>query len=333
MKRVHGGPNESGRAKWDFSTNNNACGPCPIIQTQLAQLDASSYPDYHYTQLQLQLAQFHQVSPERIVLATSASEMIMRISSYVAFFHTSNTSKKVWYGAQSYGDYPYAAKVWQLEPCTAPSLANLIWLCEPSSPLGQAQINAENLFQFSHHPNTMVVLDRAYEPLRLSGVSSFSNDQCNQLWQLWSPNKVLGLTGVRAAYLIAPEINDAVLATIKQLNQLAASWPIGSHGVAMLEGWTQPKVQEWIQASLLQLQILKAQQIQLLSDLDGVEILSSQTNFFCIKAHLDAQVLKQHQVQLRDANSFGLPGVWRISVKSSEAQQALIKALKHALVK
>ena len=332
MKRIHGGPNELGRAKWDFSTNNNACGPCPIIQSQLTQLDASSYPDYHYTDLQSQLAQFHQVSPERIVLATSASEMIMRISSYYACFHSSSTAKKVWYPAQSYGDYPYAANVWQLEHCPDPTQANLVWLCEPSSPLGQSLVHTHSLMQHSQTPNTMVVLDRAYEPLRLSGVSSFSKQQCNQLWQLWSPNKVLGLTGIRAAYLIAPEITPQVMATIKQLNQMAASWPIGSHGVAMLNAWTQSKVQDWIQQSLIQLQNLKAQQINWISELDGVEILPSQTNFFCIKAQLDTQVLKQHQVQLRDATSFGLPGYWRISIQTTEAQQALIKALRQALI-
>lgn len=177
----------------------------------------------------------------------------------------------------------------------------------------------------------MVILDRAYEPLRLSGESSFTSAQSQSLWQLWSPNKVLGLTGIRAAYLIAPELNSQVIQTLEKLNQLAASWPIGSHGVTMLQAWTSQEVQVWISDSRAQLHHLKTQQIQLLAGLQGVKIYNSETNFFCIKADLNSAILKKMGVFLRDASSFGLEGCWRISVQTDVAQNALTQALKQAL--
>lgn len=146
MNRIHGGAQGLDGIAFDFSTNNNACGPCPIIQDQLSNLDCSHYPDHHYSKLKHQLADFHQVSPERFVLAASASEMIMRISAYFAYFHATKEDKKVWYPEHCYGDYPYAAKVWQLEQSSLPSQAQLIWSCEPTSPLGQTLMNAQELY-------------------------------------------------------------------------------------------------------------------------------------------------------------------------------------------
>ncbi len=80
----------------------------------------------------------------------------------------------------------------------------------------------------------MAVLDLAYAPLRLSGTSPWSAAQRDQAWQLWTPNKALGLTGVRAAYAIAPLGAEAAA---QQVQQLCPSWPVGAHGVALLQAW------------------------------------------------------------------------------------------------
>ena len=47
---------------------------------------------------------------------------------------------------------------------------------------------------------TTLVLDGAYAPLRLSGEPALTAQQREAVWQMFSPNKALGLTGVRAAY-------------------------------------------------------------------------------------------------------------------------------------
>jgi histidinol-phosphate aminotransferase len=46
------------------------------------------------------------------------------------------------------------------------------------------------------------VLDCAYRPLWLEDEPPERN--LDAVWQLWTPNKALGMTGVRAAYAIAP---------------------------------------------------------------------------------------------------------------------------------
>jgi len=67
--RVHGGPDGQGAPLHDFSTNSNACGPCPHALAAVQQADATRYPDPGYTDLRQRLADFYAVDAARIVLA------------------------------------------------------------------------------------------------------------------------------------------------------------------------------------------------------------------------------------------------------------------------
>jgi histidinol-phosphate aminotransferase len=181
----------------------------------------------------------------------------------------------------------------------------------------------------------VVVLDRAYEPLRLSGVATLSDTDLQQVWQLWSPNKALGMTGVRAAYLIAPsaalEANRFAARLGTLLQWLAPSWPVGTQGVAMLQAWCLPSVQRWLLNSRQSLMRWKQQQLALCERL-GWATMVSDTNY-----HL-AQPLstdwpglaawrREHGIKLRDASSFGLTGWVRMGVLSPGSQQALYRAV------
>ncbi len=309
-QRIHGGPDASGVALFDFSTNANACGPCPAAFAAVHQADATRYPDASYTALREQLAAFHDVDAQRIVLATSASEFIFRITVMVV----SRGGKSVGLPPYSYGDYAQAAAAHGLKVIDSGSV-DLCWACEPSSPLGAAHKEWLSL------PSAVQVLDRAYEPMRLNGVFAHADD-LHKFWQLYSPNKALGLTGVRAAYAIAPV--DAA-ADVETLNQLCPSWPIGAHGVAMLKAWTGSESQAWLAGSLSTLRMWKTQQMELCESF-GWTVLPSLANFFVCRADIDLAALPQHGIKLRDCTSFGLPGLVRLSVQRSAAQDALHNA-------
>ena len=358
--RQHGGPDALGVPRFDFSTNSNACGPCPQALAAVQNADATRYPDASYTSLKQQLADFHGVDVERVVLAGSASEFIFRITAWVAQ-HTSG-QVRVSLPPHSYGDYAQAALAWGLD-CSREAggdatlgPAQLVWACEPSSPLGQAhaawppwlmearELNGGAgdlaLQANTNRPkppgavqrpsNPTLVLDCAYAPLRLRGSPSLTAAQNDQVWQLYSPNKSLGLTGVRAAYALAPlGAEAAVLA----LENLCASWPVGAHGVALLRAWAQADVQAWLSQSLHTLGQWKERQISLLESV-GCTCLPSDANFFCARLPADdlAAVLLRlrthHGIKLRDASSFGLHGHVRLGVLPPEAQDALVAALR-----
>ncbi len=320
-QRIHGGPDALGAPRYDFSTNGNACGPCPMVLNALKQADATRYPDASYTALRAQLADFHHVDEQRVLLAGSASEFIFRVTAWVA----QHGGHQVCLPPHSYGDYAQAAQAWGLGRTAQPAQAQLVWCCEPSSPLGAAHALSPQ------EGSAPVVLDRAYEPLRLRGAPSFTEVQLASVWQLWTPNKALGLTGVRAAYVIAPQ---GAQASVSALERLGASWPVGAHGVAMLQAWMLPEVQGWLMDSLQTLIHWKTRQIAMLQAL-GWTCMPSDANFFCARpsesegssAREGLQetlvVLRAAGIKLRDATSFGLPGLVRVSVQPPAAQDAL----------
>jgi histidinol-phosphate aminotransferase len=284
-----------------------------------------------------------------VLLAGSASEFIFRISAWAQ----QQGVHRVQLPAHHYGDYARAAQAWGLQPVTSraePAFVDagtdaLHWACEPSSPLGQAHLgwptwlsplaSAADEATESVQAVGLIVLDAAYAPLRLSGTPSLRQAQLDHVWQLFTPNKALGLTGVRAAYVIAPGIEKTrdrgQIDAIKSLNLLAPSWLLGAHGVALLHAWVSPPVQAWLTQCLPTLRDWKARQMTLLENL-GWQLQPSEANYFCAKPPqpLDLAALRVvHGIKLRDCASFGLPGWLRLGVLGPQAQAALAQALAH----
>lgn len=312
---VHGGPDAQGVPLHDFSTNANACGPCPAALAALRQADPSRYPDPAYTALRARLAAFHGVGVERIVVAASASEFIHRITAHAV----RSGLRHVVLPAHGYGDYARAASVWGLRDTAMAGARALHWACEPASPLGTADAA---LARWADEPGALRVLDCAYAPLRLEGAATAPPGHA---WQMWTPNKALGLTGVRAAYAIAPGGGAAQAAAVQAL---APSWPVGADGVALLDAWTRAPAQAWLADSLATLRGWKARQAALCASLGWGVVPGSLANYFT--ARLPAgdvggalQALRAQGIKLRDCASFGLPGHVRLGVLSPASQQAL----------
>ena len=304
---VHGGPDAAGVPRWDFSTNANACGPAPMVLAALQRVDATHYPDPASTALRERLAAFHGVEAERIVVAGSASEFIFRMSAVVA---RRWPQASVHVPRPGYGDYARAAEASRLRQAPAGD-AMLVWHTEPGSPDGHARRLP------AVREGAIVVIDSAYAPLRLEGAPPARPAHA---WLLMSPNKALGLTGVRGAYAIAP---DGAL--LGELQSLAPSWPLGAHGVAMLDAWTRPETQAWLADSLHTLRAWKRQQLAMCAELGWACDDGSVTSFFVARG-VDPGVLpglREHGVKLRDTHSMGLPGHVRLSVQPPGAQRAL----------
>ena len=322
---LHGGPDAMGIPVFDFSTNSNACGPCPEALHAVQMADATRYPDPAYTALRETLGAFHGVAPGRIVLAASASEFIHRITALAV----QQGAVQVAVPLHSYGDYAQAAQVRGLDVVRGVGAsAGLQWACEPSSPLGlEAPLLRD--WRQSDTAKAWRVLDCAYVPLRLDPEGAWTGTPSPRVlsafWQLWTPNKALGLTGVRAAYAIAPSDCEE---QARGLTALAPSWPVGAHGVALLQAWTQAPVQQWLVHSLATLRDWKARQQALCIDLGWDVQAGSLANYFCAQPattalQSDLAALRASGIKLRDATSFGLPGAVRLGVLAPAAQDAL----------
>jgi len=341
LSPVHGGPDADGVPAHDLSTNANACGPYPPAERAVQAADARHYPDPAYTALRVQLGAWHGVAPVRVVPAASASEFIQRISTAVtlraheAAAHTHAAA--VHLPVHAYGDYARAAQAAGLTPTQQPDGAALLWACEPSSPLGQADPDLPARVAALRDGQTLV-LDQAYEPLRLDGALALDAAARDRVWRLVTPNKALGLTGVRAAYAIAPL--DAPPALLARVQALAPSWPLGAHGVALLQLWASLDAQDWLAQCHATLGEWKRRQTALLAQA-GWRIEPSVANFFVAARANPAGAddpalqtllcaLRQQGFKLRDCASFGLPGRVRMAVVAPAVQDALLVALRRA---
>lgn len=315
---AHGGPDAMGVAAHDFSTNANACGPCPQALAAVAQADAQRYCDPAYVALRERLGQFHGVAPSRIHMAASGSEFIMRMSTAVMRCGGQGVNAP----QPGYADYTRAALALGMKLVPA-AQAQLVWHGDPASPTGQAALPP------LLPPGAAGVVDMAYAPLRLEGQGHVDD----RYWQLWTPNKALGLTGVRAAYAVSPAGADESL--VRALDALMPSWPVGAHGVAMLHSWVEPAVQRWIGECRQVLREWKQRQLRLCESL-GWRCLPGDSNFFCALPAMShrLQAMLQHLrtvhgIQLRDTASLGLHGFVRLAVLPPASQDALGRALAH----
>lgn len=327
---VHGGPDAAGVPRYDFSTNSNACGPCPEALRAVQAADATGYPDPGYTALRETLGAFHCVAPHRVVLAASASEFIHRMTALAA----QQGLVQVSVPRHGYGDYARAAQARGLVVSYGHSApAGLQWACEPSSPLGRVDPSLRQWRDAGGKSGSPAggvrVLDCAYVPLRLDPDGAWTGtppqSEPTGCWQLWTPNKALGLTGIRAAYAIAPAGSEA---SLDALASLAPSWPVGAHGVALLHAWTLASVQQWLVRSLQTLRAWKLSQQALCQDLGWAVHAGSLANYFCAEPATatlsdDLASLRAAGIKLRDASSFGLPGTVRLAVLAPAAQDAL----------
>jgi histidinol-phosphate aminotransferase len=325
----HGGTDAAGAAPHDFSTNSNACGPCPEALQAVQSADATRYPDPSYAALRGALGAFHGVSAQRIVLAGSASEFIHRITAWVAGEGGEDVSVPL----HSYGDYGHAAQSRRLALVRRTAegdgaAAALQWACEPSSPHGRFDPALARWSGEGGISPAVQVLDCAYLPLRLEGGGTCPPAQA---WQLWTPNKALGLTGVRAAYAIAPAHEP--LKRIQALQALAPSWCTGAHGVALLSAWVLPSVQQWLWASLATLRDWKAAQLALCASLGWQVLPGSLANYFVARVPVHdlshtLQALRAHGIKLRDCATFGLPCHVRLGVLAPASQKYLQQVLR-----
>lgn len=347
--RRHGGPDGGGPIRHDFSTCANALGPCPAALDALRRADPTRYPDPSGRALHLRLAQFHGVAPRRILLAASASEFIQRITAVGARLLPGAVQRP----RHAYGDYAAAARAWGRACVIADDPdsgapggppVSLCWFGDPSSPLGQ---DAGPPARPGARPG---VLDAVYAPLRLEGRGGWSEAEQDTVFVLHSPNKALGLVGVRGAYAVAPSrAGWDVEAWCAALEAAAPSWPLSAQAEAMLGAWTTPAVQRWIAASRPTLAGWHAAGLAGLRA-RGFEARPSVTPFACVRPppHAGAAApgsphpappaaspwvaaLRRQGIAVRDTASFGLPGEWRISAQAPGAQAALFAAIDRLL--
>ncbi|MDR7333691.1 aminotransferase class I/II-fold pyridoxal phosphate-dependent enzyme [Roseateles asaccharophilus] len=308
----HGGPDDGPAAAFDFSTNASPLGPPPALLAAVLRADRHAYPDPSYRALRRRLGDAELVLP-----TAGGAEGIRRLTLAALLAGR----REVWVPQPGFGDYALAAQALGLavKPYARPAdirptAPAVVWICEPCNPTGDSIAAWPAL-------DALVIVDRAYEPLRLEGAAPAMPPGA---WQLICPNKALGLTGIRAGYAIASAADDVWA----QALSLAPSWVLSSEGVAMLTHWLDDETQAWLADARATLRGWTAAQRAMLADLDWHQE-ASHTNFWLARPPRPdyALRLRERGIRVRDAGSFGLEGWVRVSAQPPTAQQALQQAL------
>lgn len=243
----HGGTDAGPPVTCDFSTNAHPLGPPPAVLDAVLAADRQRYPDPTYTALRQHLSAWHGVAADRVLPTAGGAEAIRRLTLAAMLAGV----RRVCVPQPGFGDYAAAAHALGLAvvPCEdvdamvrAMDLPCLVWICDPNNPTGRT-LDASDWASINNacrRSDSRVVVDQAYEPLRLHGASSMPPTLADQVWRLICPNKALGLTGVRAAYLLAPVQDD----WRHRVAALAASWVLSAEGEALLTAWAQTDVQD-----------------------------------------------------------------------------------------
>lgn len=344
---LHGGTDDGPPIVHDFSTNATACGPAPHVLAAVRAAARERYPDPSYAALCRHLGAWHGISPRRIVPCAGTSEGLRRLSLAWSLAHGGQAVVLV--PAPGYADYAAAARVlgvevqgWRDVDQLLARLAELargrrplVWVCEPHNPSGTtlAPPELEAVAEATRAAGGLLSLDRAYEPLRLCGADPVPPAVAAQAWQWWSPNKGCGLTGVRAAYAVAPDDDCGLVAAMLAL---APSWVLGAEGVAMLSATASEAHRQWLAASAAILRLWDGRQRAVLGSL-GWHCEGSVAPFMLVRPGWSDErreamhaALRARGVKLRDAASFGLPGWLRLAVRGPAAQHALVAAVGEA---
>jgi histidinol-phosphate aminotransferase len=332
---IHGGPDSGPAIRVDFSTNAHPMGPNPWLDERIRRADRNRYPDPGYATLRESLGQFHGVAPERVVIGASASELIWRVTrAWGALGRTAAITSH-----RTFGEYLRAARAIGLpvrSGTRGPPRALLHWCCHPDNPSGamrDRQIAAAvKRMSAPRGPRGIVAADLAYWPFRqlLAGKPSLQLDAPwrNDVVQLWSPNKLHGLTGVRGAYLILPA--DSPRLGRAQLESLAPSWPLGADGVELLAAHTQRDAMRFLDDTAPALLAWKMLQDRRLAAA-GWKPQVSEMHFGLWQPPLPRPAqrawhaeLRLSGIKVRDAQSFGRPGWVRLVTRAPQDVEELI---------
>lgn len=343
----------------DFSTNTHPAGPLPAVARAVRAAARHRYPPADDLALRQALGRLHGVDATRVLLLPSASAGLHLLARAAADW--AGIGEAVW-PTPGYGEYAAAAAAAGLRRVEVPAAAagvaaSVFHACEPhrsprlrlwaepASPDGCSDAAALHAV-VDRAGQDLVLLDLAYQPLRLDGdpaaEAAMAAGACApagwlarglphgaaHAWQLWSPNKACGLTGVRGAYALAPEGAQAVAAALRAVQP---SWPLGADGRAMLQAWAEPATQQALAASLARVRRWRA-------DLAGVlrragwSVEPGGVSPFLVArapAHRPWDVCRARAagVALRATDSLGLPGAWRLCARPPRALRALAAVL------
>ncbi len=332
----------------DFSGPINFLGPSPKAMEAVKQNARliRFYPDPNPVDLRQEIAKYvgHGVGAENVILGNGSIELIYMVPEMFekgfeavipvpSFTEYEKAALRVC-GNPVYVQLPedFALNLEDIKKAVT-SKTKIMCLCNPHSPSGTLYNRAEvlELVKFCQEKGVIFSIDENYiefaqkgEETTLAGyVKQYEN-----LFVIRSVTKFYGMPGIRFGYGLASENLIDTLQTVRQ------PWSInGLAGVATLAAFSD---KDFIENTKRTITKEKAQFARLLTELGGLRVFPSETNFLLIKIQnpkVTSTALREELAKegllIRDCCTFvGLDNsFFRVTVRSAEDNLKLVRAI------
>lgn len=317
----------------NFSSNINPEGVNPALLAHLKEAvnSITNYPCPLAENLRDKISELRNISTESILVTNGAVEAFYLIASLYP-----GASSVIY--TPSFAEYEDACKTYnhKIEFRNNKKFSeneifkdnDIVWIGNPNNPDGKV-FSSESINALARKfPKTLFVIDEAYIDFIENAVSLTKEaSQTKNIVVVSSLTKKYVIPGLRLGNLIGHQD------FINQLKSKLMPWRINTLAIeaglfCLSEENNHPfKINMWLKESK---KVQKA-----IDDLDGFNVLPSETTFFLVKSPVNAFELKQklaikHKILIRDASNFrGLTDFhFRVSVRTPEENKLLINALK-----
>ena len=336
----------------DFSGPINFLGPSPKAVEAVKRYSKliRFYPDPNPVDLRLEIAKYvgQGVNEANIVLGNGSIELIYMITEIFpcnfkavipvpSFTEYEKAVLRV-HGEAVFVQLPedFALETEKIKKAVTDD-TRIVFICNPHSPSGRLfdKETILDLVEFCHKKDIIVSVDENY--------IEFS-DKCNEttmagyvrkhenLFVIRSVTKFYGMPGIRFGYAIAAKSLKDELETVRQpwsINTLAGCATLAAFGDT-----------DFIENTKRTVAIEKAQFAKMLSEIDGLQVFPSETNFLLVKilnrkttSIRLRELMAKEGILIRDCSTFvGLDdSYFRVTVRSHSENAKLVAALKNAL--
>jgi L-threonine-O-3-phosphate decarboxylase len=326
----------------DFSASISPLGPpnsaIAAILSQIGNL--KHYPDPNYSELRLALSHFHQLPSEWILPGNGSAELLTLVGRELAQLAATTLI------TPAFGDYYRTLAAYNAKVLECPlSISDLSLVFDK----GQMTKDKGLLLNNPHNPTgklfsrdsilplleqfALVVVDEAFmdfvppdeEQSLIGVVQEYAN-----LVILRSLTKFYSLPGLRLGYAIAhPDC-------LAKWQLWRDPWPVNTLAAAAAIAALQDT--EFQQQTWAWLPPARNQLFQGLADIPGLQPQPSAVNFLLVESQkstsqLQQQLLKHHQILIRDCLSFKELGdrFFRVAVREESDNQRLVTALNSVM--
>lgn len=355
IRQRHGGlhPEEVGdlgvdtESILDLSVNVNPFGPSLAVREAIALTPLDRYPSPQAEAARRAIARVLDEAPNRIILGNGAAELIwalarLRLRKGRSLLLVEPTFSEMRAAADHLGaalielrlrpEDDFSLDIDALDALLRDAEPALLYLCSPNNPSGNC-FDLEAIAKLAeHHPATLFVIDLSFLSLSERAELPLPSRSEGVVW-LRSLTKDHALAGLRLGVAVAPE------AIVLQLESGRPPWSINALAQAAAIATTTPEAQAHVRKSRERLIAERRHLERSLRDID-LRAHPSETIYVLVDlgdvyqaSQITMELLRRHQLLLRDATSFGLPNHLRIAARSAPLTHRVCAALRQELAR